>query len=279
MTDSKLTDLLERTAARTPVGPPPLDTLYAGAARRRRRRTGLVAAAVAVAAVIGGSTVLTSRGPTGPLTSPTPAPVPPATRLVGFGHAAIAVPADWPTNRSQCGTPQQDTVQIDDPSAARFCMSRRPSGVDSVELSGTPTIGFRADETLVIDGMQAQRQRTSCLDGWQEARVCSGAVGIPALKVWFRAESSTGAAEVDRMLARVEITPGRSGVPSYRSLARTVQGTLAADYAVVLRRAGLKVQYRTEKSPSYPHGLILGVSPAPGTMLAPGSTVTVTVVG
>jgi hypothetical protein len=230
-------------------------------------------AAVAVAAVIAGTALLSPQRPSAST------PVPPATRLVGFGHAAIAIPADWPTNKSQCGTPQQDTVQIDDPSAAHLCMSRRPGGVDSVELSGTPTLGFHTDESLVIDGVQAQRQRTSCVDGWQETRVCSGAVGIPALKVWFRAESSTGAAEVDRMLAWVEITPERSGVPSYRSLASTVQGTLAADYAVVLRQAGLEVQYRTQRSPSYPHGLILGVSPAPGTMLAPGSTVTVTVVG
>ena len=112
----KLTDLLERTAEQTPVGPPPLDSLYAGAARRRHRRTaGLVAATVvAVAAVIGASTLVIFRGPTASVTSSTP--VPPAMRLVGFGHGAIAVPASWPTNKSHCGTPVQDTVLIDDPS-------------------------------------------------------------------------------------------------------------------------------------------------------------------
>jgi PASTA domain len=282
MIETKLTDLLEHTADQTPVGPPPLAALRAGAVRRRRRRTaGLAAVAVvAVGAVIVGSNLLTPPTRTGPVTSPTPAPPPPAMRLVGFGHAVIAIPADWPTNKSSCGTPQQDTVQIDDPTAANLCMINRPVGVDSVQLTGAPpSLDYHADETIVIDGVQAQRQRTSCLDGWQEARVCSGAVSIPALKVWFRTESSTGAAEVDRMLARVQITPERSGVPSYRSLARTVQGTLAADYAVVLRQDGLKARYRTERSPSYPRGLILGVSPAPGTMLASGSTVTVTVVG
>ena len=277
MTERQLTDLLERTAARTPVGPPPLDTLYAGAAHRRRRRTaGLVAAtAVTVGAVIGASTLLHPRGSTAPVTSPAPVP----TRLVGFGHAAIAVPADWPTNKSQCGTPQQDTVLIDDPSAGRYCASRRPSGVDSVQLSGRPTIDFHADQTVVIDGVQAQRQRTSCLDGWQQTKVCLGAVGIPSLKVWFYAESSTSAAEVDRILARIAILADRTGVPSYQALRVDLNGPTGTTYAAMLQQVGLKPAFRTVWSPNYPAGTTLGVSPAPGTMLAPGSTVTVTIVG
>ena len=153
MTD--LTDLLARTADQTPVGPPPLDALHAGAARRRRRRTaGLSAtAAVAVGAVIGGTTLLTSHDQTAPVTSPTPTPISPATRLVGFGHAAIAIPSAWPTNKSSCGTPYQDTVQIDDPSALHLCLSNRPKGVESVQLTGVPpSLDYHADETILIDG-------------------------------------------------------------------------------------------------------------------------------
>ena len=47
--------------------------------------------------------------------------------------------------------------------------------------------------------------------------------------------------------------------------------------ASLLAAAGLKMQYKRVKSPSYPSGTILGVSPAAGTMLPVGSTVTVTV--
>jgi PASTA domain len=280
MIETKLTDLLEHTADQTPVGPPPLDALRAGAVRRRRRRTaGLAAVAVvAVGAVIVGSNLLTPPTRTGPVTSPTPAPPPPAMRLVGFGHAVIAIPADWPTNKSSCGTPQQDTVQIDDPAAANLCMINRPVGVDSVQLTGAPpSLDYHADETIVIDGVQAQRQRTSCLDGWQGTRVCMGAVGIPSLKVWFYAESSTSAEEVDRILDRIQILRDRSGVPSYSSLGGPPTGPLARNYAPLLAAAGLTVQYKQVKSPSYPHGTILGVSPAVGTMLSVGSTVTVTV--
>jgi hypothetical protein len=229
--------------------------------------------------VIGGTTLLTSHNQTAPVTSPTPTPIAPATRLVGFGHAAIAIPADWPTNKSSCGTPKQDTVQIDDPSGLHLCQSNRPKGVESVQLTGVPpSLDYHADETVLIDGVRAERQRTSCL-GWQGTRVCMGAVGIPSLKVWFYAESSTSPEEVDRILDRIQILRDRSGVPSYSSLGGAPTGPLARSYAPLLAAAGLEVQYKRVKSPNYPDGTILGVSPAVGTLLPVGSTVTVTVAG
>ncbi len=199
-------------------------------------------------------------------------------RLVGFGHAAIAIPASWPTNKSSCGTPQQDTVQIDDPTAAQFCMSHRPRGVESVQLTGAPpSLDYRADETVFIGGVRAERQRTRCLDGWQGTKVCTGAVGIPSLKVWFYAESSTSAEEVDRILGRIQILRDLSGVPTYSAVGSAPTGPLVSKYAPLLATAGLKVQYKRVRSPSYPEGTILGVSPAVGTLLFVGATVTVTV--
>ena len=280
MTDLK--DLLERTAARTPVGPPPLEALRAGAARRHRRRTVelTATAAVAVAAVIGGTTLLTSHDQTAPVTSPTPAQAPPATRLVGMGHAAIAIPAEWPTNKSMCGTPRHDTLLLDDPTAALFCMAYRPAGVESVEVAnGRPNLNFHADETFEIDGVRAERQRTNCETGGLKTRVttCTSTVFLPSQGAWFRAASSTSAAEVDRLLSRIQVVTDRSGVPSYWSLGGAPTGPLVTTYLPLLAKAGLKAQYKQVKSPSYPTGTILGVSPAAGTMLPVGSTVTVTV--
>ncbi|WP_329003293.1 PASTA domain-containing protein [Kribbella sp. NBC_00709] len=275
MTETKLTDLLERSADQTPVGPPPLDALRAGAARRRHRRTaGLSAlAAAAVAAVIAGTNLLPSHPPT---TSPTPAPI--ATRLVGFGHAAIAVPADWPTNQASCGTPTKDTVLIDDPSAYTYCARFRASGVESVQLVyGIAPPQFHADETFEIDGVRAQRQRTTCSTSKyfrSNTTTCVSTVFIPSLKVWFRADSSTNADEVGRILDRIAIVTDQTGVPSYQADPRLSRG---AAYADVLKELGFKPQIRPVRSPSYPAGQVLGVSPATGTMLKPGATVTVTV--
>jgi hypothetical protein len=281
MIETKLTDLLDRRADQTSVGPPPLVALRAGATRRRRRRAaGLSAvAAAAVATVVGGATLLASHGPTAPVTSP--APVPFATRLVGFGHAAIAVPKAWGTNVSNCGTPMADTVLVDDPSAFHFCMGLRPSGVESVQLGyGRVQAGFHSDETFEIDGVRAERQGTTCSTYSyfrSNTTICVGTVFIPSLQVWFRAESSTSADEVARILDRIAIVTDQSGVPGYRTVGGTAQGPLAAKYAPLLEKAGLKARYVMKKSPNYPAGLVFGVSPAPGTMLKAGATVTVTV--
>jgi hypothetical protein len=237
-----------------------------------RARTVLASAGAVttVVAVIGVTNILTSNGTATTVVTPDPQPV--VTRLVGFGRAAIAVPKVWGTNFSRCGTPRKDTVLIDDPSAASYCHLPRPPKVDSVELKSTPTIDFHADENFTIDGVKAERQRTACT----AAGVCWGAVGIPSHHVWFRAASSTSADEVDWILAQIEIVTDRTGVPSYQPLGKRPTG---AAYAKVLEREGLKARFRTRTSSIYPVGMIVGVSPAPGTVLELGSTVTVTVVG
>ncbi len=247
------------------------DAVRAGPARRRPRAVlASAAAATTVLAVIGTTNLLTSSGTSGFVTIPGPEPAP-VMRQVGFGQAAISVPKVWGTNFSRCGTPRKDTVLIDDPSAASYCHRQRPTKVDSVELRSTPPADFHADEAFTIDGVRAERQRTVCLEGG----LCRGAVGIPSLQVWFRAESSTSAEAVDRTLTRIEIVKNRIGVPSYQSQAERPTGTA---YAKELEQMGLKAGFLTRKSRSYRVGEIFGVSPRPGTLLTPGATVTVTVV-
>ncbi|WP_020388553.1 PASTA domain-containing protein [Kribbella catacumbae] len=291
MNESKLTELLERAGERTSVGPPPIDAIRAGATRLRRRRTvaASVTAAAALVAMVGGTALVATHGrsldnPPPPAASASPGPVPAATRLLGIGHAAIAVPKVWGTNQSSCGTPKKDTVLIDDPSAALLCQSSRPSGVESVELaSGKPLrFDFHADETIEVDGVRAERQRTRCTDGAiNNVRVCSGAVFIPSLDVSFRAESSTNAGEVDRILERIVIVPDRVGVPEpLEFIAPNNSPALSGEkYANRLTALGLKPRIQTRKAPGYSPGDVLAVSlsSAPGTMLPLGATVTITI--
>lgn len=82
MTEQNLTDLLERAAERTHVGPPPLDEMLARARHGRRRRTVLLtaAASAAVLVAVGGTAVLSGpgsdsqpdAGPAGGSVSPAP---------------------------------------------------------------------------------------------------------------------------------------------------------------------------------------------------------------
>jgi hypothetical protein len=192
-------------------------------------------------------------------------------RLVGYGHAAIAVPKVWGTNLSRCGVPRRDTVLIDDPSASDDCDLPRPAGVSSVELGTAPPVGFRVDETFTINGVRAERSWTACSDDG----VCWGSVGLPSLKVWFRASSSTNAADVDQILTRITVLPDRAGVPSTRSLNDLRDGT---SYADLLRDLDLKPEFQTRTSTIYEPGRVVNISPAPGTVLHPGDTVTLTVI-
>nr|WP_243732118.1 PASTA domain-containing protein [Nocardioides ochotonae] len=250
--------------------------------RRRRAVTLTLAGAAAVVAVAGGTAVLSSTGgapgPQPPAASPTPVAPPSDTRLVGHGHAAIAVPQSWGTNVTRCGVPQQDTVIID-VGAVESCATARPRGVDSVEVTeGKPRFDFTADETLTVDGVEAQRQGTRCEPDLGDTKVCNGTVYLPSLGVSFRAESSTSAADVDRILGQIRIVADQVGVPGYQAIAADQQGNSGEKYLDALREAGLTAEVRTKKMPGITAGYVLGASPQPGTMLDSGAVVTVTVV-
>lgn len=81
MTDQNLSDLLERAAERTHVGPPPVELMVAGARQTRRRQAVLLTAATVagVVIVVGGTTLLplpslTSQDPLTPSHSPSSSP-------------------------------------------------------------------------------------------------------------------------------------------------------------------------------------------------------------
>lgn len=139
MTDDNLSDLVEKAGDRVDADGPPIAEIGSGDRRGRRRRTLVVtfASAAVVATVIGGTALLSSLGdsadPEPPVASPTAVVTPAGTRLVGLGHAAIAVATEWGTNKTHCGVPQEDTVVID-VAATEACGTRRPRGVDSVEI-------------------------------------------------------------------------------------------------------------------------------------------------
>ena len=281
MTDHHLTDLLERAADRVSIGPAPVSTMVgaAGRARRRRTVTAVVAGATAVVAVAVTSAVLSPPEAQPPTSSPAPGPaVPPdGMRFVGISHAAVAVPKDWGTNETRCGTPQHDTVVID-ASVIPACSFRRPDSVESVELTaGSRRFDFATDREITIDGVAADRQATTCADWGDSREVCNGAVYIPSLNVGFRAESSTSAAEVDRILEQIRIVPDVVAVPGFESANLGRQRKAAAAYEQALQAVGLGIERRNLGVHGAPRGRIADVRPTPGTMLAPGAFVIVTI--
>jgi len=295
MSERTLSELLERAADRVPVGAPPIPAMVAGAQRSRRRRALVVASAAAasVAVAVGAVAVVGPDGsrspsPSGPSSppvasqspaEPSPEPVPDGMRLVGIGHAAVAVPEDWGYNATHCGQPTRDTVIID-VAFIRTCLRTYPEGVESVAISHGRGEDFDPDQTYDIDGVTAERQRTICerRDAFGGGRLCMGTVYLPSLDASFAVASSTGAAAVDNVLDQVRVLPESVGVPGYSLINVRVQGGAQAEYVEALEDAGLVAEIRTEKEPPIDPGYILDVTPAPGTILQPGDVVTMTVV-
>lgn len=147
MTD--LDELLQRTAAEVPIGPPPLEQIHARARRARRRRNALttLGAAAAVVGIIGlGSTVVPHLGQVGQSDSNTAmeadaggAEAPTAgsgadtddsssrdgwgepTKTVSLRSIAIDVPQSWRLNAGAlCRESPLDSYWID-PEAVAFC--------------------------------------------------------------------------------------------------------------------------------------------------------------
>lgn len=209
------------------------------------------------------------------------ATVEPGTRLVGIGHAAVAVPLTWATNRTRCGTPQQDTVVIDVASVP-LCATYRPPGVESIEVTpGKPLEDLDTPSTIEIDGERVLRQPTTC----RTPTSCVGTVYVPSQDVTFRADSSTDAAAVDKILDQVHIIPTMVAVPGWQLLTIHARGNALQIYLDALWKAGLEGVVAPQRTilrgggPQIPSGRIRHVSPEVGTMLTPGQTVAVSVTG
>ncbi len=200
--------------------------------------------------------------------------VPPAGfEFVGVRHAAIAVPTDWGRNKLRCGIPVQDSV-VSEIRYVESCQASRPAGVESVGVwQGTPG-SEEASNPVTIDGVPGEQAPTTCSrDDFGKGTTCTGWVHIPSLGVMIFADSSTDAAEVDRILARIRILPDRVGVPD--PFAKGERASEAA-YLDKLKRAGLVARVETGGRP-VESGSVRDVSPPVGTMARLGDVVTVQV--
>lgn len=237
---------------------------------------------VAAAVLAAGLSACAEDAATMPATKPsTSADVqPPAGhRFVGAGHLAIAVPESWARNSEHCATPTADTYIVD-VGAFNDCLVPRPAGVESVWIeTGEARPDFAGDQTVEIDGVSAQRQDTTCATEHGDVEVCRGVVFFPAEKVAFRAESSTGEAEVEAMLAKIRVLPDQLAVLNSNGFFNDDQARSGETYLAALEAAGFRTEERQELRRGLPDGFVLAVEPLPGTMARPGDLVTVTTSG
>jgi hypothetical protein len=301
MTDQELPDLLDRLASRHAVGAPPTDSMLAAAGRRHRWRATWAAVGTigAVAAVMVAGVIL-PRLPDGrtpppgvPLTSaPSTAnvAVPAGMRLVAVGRVGILVPDTFATNAIRCGTPIRDGVLVDI-GIIETCGLIGAKVYDSVWIheGGYQNI-FKPDLDIEIRGVLARRQDTACATypidnlhpNGETRTTCTGTIYFPAEDVYFAARSAT-AAGVDTMLDGVVVLgPDQVGVPGTAKALRSLENVpdqteSGAFYIRQLEALGLQVKVVNVLVRDNLDGVLRGVDPKPGTVLARGDTVTVTV--
>lgn len=278
MTDEQLSCLLHERTADEAVGPPPLAEMHRAVVRRRRGRLAVLGGAASVALVAG--VLAMAEGPA-PRQDPPPAAAsdapPDGFRWAGMGSAVVAVPDDWGTNAMQCGTPRRDTVIVDQ-GAVCAALVPFPADTSAVELRPRHPMDESDDYTPTeVDGERALLGPVECSKGGiHGAGTCRQSLVLPDRDVVFAAETSRGRAALAPILDRVAILDEDVAVPGYAALADDLQGRSGAAYADALEAAGLRARVVTQVRRDITPGYVLDASPAPGTVVAPGATVTLT---
>lgn len=265
----------------------------------RTSRT-VIATVAAVLVVVGGALafdrVVGEPAATGASAAGTLPAAPEGMRWVGMDDVVVAVPDWWTTGETKCLTPVEDTVYFD--STAMTDCSNEPSSntVASVSalavLEGTCCYGeWKRRDMEPVDGSPAV-ELAGC-DEWFEG-VCRRLFALPGTEVVFAvtiAEEGDGDYEAIRDSIRV-LPEGLTTVPLRVGSGFTpgwgTEPSLVDDTVRATERAGLQVKVEEVRpgrgrdvglGSDLPRGSLLSVEPAPGSVVADGARVTVTVVG
>jgi hypothetical protein len=260
----------------------------------------VVLTVLAVLAVAAGGLAL-ARGVDGPDSTTGPSALPAApegTRWVGMNRVVVAVPDWWTTGETQCLKPVEDTVYFESGAMTDCSDEPHPATLREVSalavLDGTCCYGEHELRSMTpvteVDGHQVVA-REGC-EEWFRG-VCRRLFGVPDLGVVFAvtiADEGDGDHEAIRDSVRV-LPDGLTTVPLEVGSGFTpgygTEPSLVDDVVAAVEKAGLQADV-TRVSPragdggltgDLPPGSLLEVSPAPGSVVENGATVTITVLG
>lgn len=283
MNDDEATMLLDRLGTQVEVGSPPIKDIFTDGNRVKRRRRGLQvagSAAVVFALALGGYALKPGPGVENATTvAPTPTVTtgvtglvtPPGSRLVGEGGVVVAVPQSWTTNDVGCmGMVNSDTVTFNNDGPWAACAGGDSdasvlSVVDSSSSQWETRLQKTANE-VSVDGMRASRTATVCTAP-RQGSICSAALTFPDQQVSFLVTSLDVQVVEDVLDSAQRLPAGWVNVPdiAVMSVSEARQGLAAQGLA-------MNPQCITSECRSY----AVGTTPAAGTAVAHGSTVTVT---
>jgi hypothetical protein len=280
MNDRETTQLLDELARQISVGPAPIDSLIRqGRARKYGRRTATVLVSVAgtcvaVAGIVFATATLAERTPgTGssiPTAGKSTLEIPNGMRLVGYGGVTVSVPQGWSTDQTKCGQPLADTVYLQT-DGQRGCLVEADGPVNSLAIAATSSfvgqaLAGTATEPVEINGISARQ--TGVAD--EADGTVTQSIVVPEEQVVF----TLSVADKPTLQAIRESL--RSLPEGFTSVPFGLAGT--ANPSTLVERAGLEASIVEKARPTLAGGTLLDVVPAPGSVLALGDGVTLTVV-
>lgn len=214
--------------------------------------------------------------------------VPQGYRLVGHGRLGLAVPAEWATDATYCGTPTEDTVVDPQGPTCLAAIWPPPADVTSVALgSGGDAVGerradaartlrrepteCRVDDTTIppVDPSTGERRLVHCsatvTDGSESALTVSSTIG----------DAEAAAAAVDRLADAVFLLADDEVVVPSRFEGDWMRfgDDDMTHYCDRLEAAGLEVDVVEVPRPSPDALNFVAVEPAVSTVLPRGATV------
>jgi hypothetical protein len=295
MNEDDVVDLLDRLGADVRVRSAPVDRIFKERSRLHRRRiTWTVLGSAAATTVIVTASVAVAQGwPSAQTPSThvpsaaqhahsgmaTPTTPPPGKRLVGVGHASIAVPQGWGTNQITCGPTSATTntvvFNVTVFAACAAGLAPRASVAEVAHASDLPPYpGFTPARHISIDGHPALRTRIICRFEGVKHPPCTGAVFIVSESASFQV-TSHHASIVAHLLDSIHVDQQRVAVPESHEQVYDPDG--ADRFVAAAQALGLKVVITTGPAMRSRPGGIISVLPYPGTVLAPGDTIHLTV--
>jgi hypothetical protein len=298
-----MTDTLRELWDRIDAGVPPVAGLAEAGERvqRRRRWTTVAAAACSVVVVVAaGAAVQQLGGGQGSEHTETSAipPPPDGMRWVGLGRVVVAVPDWWTTGDTQCLSPIEDTVYFETGAITRCgeAPSTSPREVSALAvIDATTGYGEQQVRAMRPVGTVSGREvleRDGCEERFEG--VCRRVFAVPSEGVVFAVSiSDPGDADYDAIRDSLRILPESMTVVPLADNAGTTP-TFGAEPAATRRlqaaieAAGLQVELVEPPEPEegvldesvdFSAGTFLDVSPALGSPIDVGGTVTVTVAG
>lgn len=280
--DELLTETLRARAKAAPPPDPVIERVLTEPDRPARHWLPVLAAAAVVILIVGTVWAVSwDRNAAQPPVEPAPVarstpqldrPVPSGWKELGYRDVAVRVPADWPLNRTRCGTPVADTVVFRDGRDSALCAMPPDFDNDVLEifepnpgLIDKPTQLVNVDDEPARVSIHKLQPDDVFPERPQQGTAVRGQLWLLEQDMVIQATSRSRAMVMHLLSGVHMLSPDEVAVPPGSE-------TCGTDFRAVLKRLGLRV--RVVRTPAVGMPVCVGTEREAYSIVPKGSTVT-----